>query len=119
MKPSCPGWFYMDGNGISDSYSKLLASRSAPLKQTLLREWHDDRVVPWAHFIPVQGMEELPELVSYLTLTGSGQRRAREIAEQGREWFASAFSDVDTSIYRSRLMLELARLQDDEMAAVI
>ena len=40
--------FDMDGNGISGRRCyKLLASRSTPLKQTILREWHDDRLVPW------------------------------------------------------------------------
>ncbi len=112
--------FDMDGNGISGRYYKLLASKSAPLKQTLLREWHDDRLVPWVHFIPVsQGIEELPEIVSYLTLSESGRQRAREIAEQGREWSARALRDVDASVYLYRLMLELGRLQNSDRAALI
>ncbi|KAJ4392545.1 hypothetical protein N0V85_006961, partial [Neurospora sp. IMI 360204] len=44
--------FDLDGNGISGRYYKLLASNSAVLKQTLLREWHDDRLVPWVHYFP-------------------------------------------------------------------
>ncbi|KAH6991866.1 hypothetical protein EDB82DRAFT_544712 [Fusarium venenatum] len=91
--------FDIDGNGISGRFYKLLASKSMPLKQTLLREWHDDRLVPWLHYVPVsQSMEELPELVSFLTLTKSGQRIAKEIAMNGREW----------------LLLEMARLQNTE-----
>lgn len=105
--------FDMDGNGISGRFYKLLASRSLPLKQTLLREWHDERLVPWIHYVPVsQGLEELPELVSHLTLTKAGQDGARLIAEQGRAWHAQAFREVDRTIYMYRLMLELARLQD-------
>ena len=105
--------FDIDGNGISGRYYKLLASKSVPLKQTLFQEWHDDRLIPWVHYVPVsQGMEELPELVFYLTSTKTGQERAREIAEQGREWFSKAFRDVDLQIYTYRLLLELARLQD-------
>lgn len=110
--------FDLDGNGISGRYYKLLASKSVPLKQTLLREWHDDRLMPWVHYIPVsQSMEELPELVSYLTSTEVGQKIAREIAEQGREWFSKAFRDVDLTIYTYRLLLELARLQDPNRPA--
>ncbi|KAI0451263.1 hypothetical protein F5B21DRAFT_487786 [Xylaria acuta] len=110
--------FDLDGNGISGRYYKLLASKSAPLKQTLFREWHDDRLIPWVHYIPVsQSMEELPELVFYLTSTESGQERAREIAEQGREWFSKAFREVDIVIYVYRLLLELARLQDPDRPA--
>ncbi|PSN64710.1 glycosyltransferase family 90 protein [Corynespora cassiicola Philippines] len=111
--------FDTDGNGISGRYYQLLASKSVPLKQTLLREWHDDRLVPWVHYIPVsQNMEELPELVSHLSFNEEGQKRAKEIADQGREWFQKAFREVDLSIYMYRLLLELARLQDPERAAI-
>jgi len=105
--------FDIDGNGISGRYYQLLASKSAPLKQTLFREWHDDRLMPWVHYIPVsQSMEELPELVQYLLLNKKGQAIAKEVAEQGRDWFGKAFRQVDMSIYMYRLLLELARLQD-------
>ncbi|KAL7952051.1 glycosyltransferase family 90 protein [Trichoderma barbatum] len=110
--------FDLDGNGISGRYYKLLASKSAPMKQTLLREWHDDRLVPWIHYIPVsQSMEELPELVFYLTSTEAGQQRAREIAEQGRDWFFKALREKDMAVYMYRLLLELARLQDPSREA--
>ncbi|KAH7121458.1 hypothetical protein EDB81DRAFT_813991 [Dactylonectria macrodidyma] len=105
--------FDLDGNGISGRYYKLLASKSTPLKQTVLREWHDERLVPWVHYVPVsQSLKEVPELVSYLTSTAAGQQRAKEIAEQGRVWFSKAFREVDMTIYVYRLLLELARLQD-------
>lgn len=105
--------FDMDGNGISGRYYNFLASRSAPLKRTLLHEWHDDRLIPWLHYFPVsQGMEELPELVSHLTSTEAGREVAKHVAEQGREWFTKAFREVDRTIYVYRLLLELARLQD-------
>ena len=110
--------FDLDGNGISGRYYKLLASQSVPLKQTLLREWHDDRLVPWVHYIPIsQSMEELPELVSYLVWSKSGQERARKIAEQGKNWFSKAMREVDMSLYMSRMLLELARLQDPSRLA--
>ncbi|KAI0401663.1 hypothetical protein F4802DRAFT_600824 [Xylaria palmicola] len=112
--------FDLDGNGISGRFYKLLASRSAPLKQSLIREWHDERLAPWVHYVPVsQGMGELPELVLYLTSTESGRARAREIAEQGQQWFAQAFREVDYVIYMYRLFLELARLQDPNRPAWI
>ncbi|KAK1672167.1 hypothetical protein BDP55DRAFT_558846 [Colletotrichum godetiae] len=105
--------FDLDGNGISGRYQKLLASNSMPLKQTLLREWHDERLVPWTHYVPVSlGMEELPELIAYFTTTDSGQERARTIAMQGREWHSRSLREVDFAIYNYRLLLELARLQD-------
>jgi hypothetical protein len=105
--------FDIDGNGISGRYYKLLASWSVPMKQTLLREWHDDRLIPWLHYIPIsQAMDELPDLVSYLTVTRSGQRIAKQIAENGRDWHGRALRDVDLGIYTYRLLLEMIRLQD-------
>ncbi|KAG6000942.1 hypothetical protein E4U21_004866 [Claviceps maximensis] len=110
----------MDGNGISGRYYKLLASQSAPMKQTLFREWHDDRLVPWVHYIPVSpGMEEVAEMTFFFTSTRTGRQRARWIAEQGRRWSAQALREVDVSIYLYRLLLELARLQDVDRGPLI
>ncbi|KHN96537.1 glycosyltransferase family 90 protein [Metarhizium album ARSEF 1941] len=110
--------FDLDGNGISGRWYRLLASGSAPLKQTLLREWHDDRLVPWVHYVPVsQGMDELPELVAFLTSSPRGEQLARRIAGQGAEWFRQALRREDMSVYLYRLLLELARLQDPERPA--
>ncbi|KAF5552546.1 glycosyltransferase family 90 [Fusarium napiforme] len=107
--------FDIDGNGISGRYYKLLASKSVPLKQTLFQEWHDDRLIPWLHYVPIsQSMEELPELVFYLTSTASGKEVARRIAERGRQWHARAFREVDIGLYIYRLLLEMARLQDPQ-----
>ncbi|KAI1295198.1 hypothetical protein F5Y03DRAFT_309886 [Xylaria venustula] len=110
--------FDVDGNGISGRYYKLLASRSLPLKQTIIREWHDERLLPWVHYIPVsQSLEELPELVFYLTSTENGQKRAKEIAENGHRWYSQALREIDVVIYMYRLFLELQRLQDPERPA--
>jgi len=110
--------FDLDGNGISGRYYKLLSSNSLPLKQTILREWHDERLMPWVHYIPVsQSLEELPELVTFLTSTERGQRLAEGIANQGREWMGKAVREVDMAVYSYRLLLELARLQDPERKA--
>lgn len=104
--------FDLDGNGISGRFYSLLASKSAVMKQTLLREWHDDRLKPWVHYIPVsQSMEELPETVRFFT-SKKGQEKAREIAENGHDWFSKSLRPVDLTIYLYRLLLEMARLQD-------
>ncbi|VTT56011.1 unnamed protein product [Fusarium fujikuroi] len=110
--------FDIDGNGISGRYYKLLASMSVPIKQTLFLEWHDDRLIPWLHYVPVsQSMEELPELVFYLTSNPSGKEVARQIARQGRQWHTRAFREVDMGLYVYRLLLEMARLQDPQRKA--
>lgn len=111
--------FDLDGNGISGRYYKLLSSNSLPLKQTLFREWHDERLMPWVHYVPVgQSLEELPELVSYLTSTEAGQKVAEEIAQRGKDWMSKAVREVDMTIYTYRLILEIARLQDPARKAI-
>ena len=103
----------IDGQASTDRYYKLLSSGSAVLKQTLMREWHDDRLIPWLHYVPVSlGMEELPEIVRYLTEEDEGRLIARKIADQGREWWLRALRNEDMALYMYRLLLEWARLID-------
>ncbi|AEO71791.1 glycosyltransferase family 90 protein [Thermothielavioides terrestris NRRL 8126] len=111
--------FDLDGNGISGRFHKLLASRSLVLKQTLLREWHDDRLAPWLHYVPVSvGMAELPEVVRWLVETERGRAAARELGRAGAEWAARAVREVDVKLYVWRLVLELARLVDEGRGAL-
>lgn len=44
----------IDGNGFSGRYLAFLRSTSLPIKATLFSEWHDSRLVPWYHFVPMQ-----------------------------------------------------------------
>ena len=105
--------FDIDGNSFSGRYYTLLRSRSVVLKQTVFREWHDERLIPWVHFVPVSlSMEELPEIMRYLTHDETGRRIAKNIADAGREWHARVLRREDFTIYLYRLMLELARIMD-------
>ncbi|KLU86010.1 hypothetical protein MAPG_05029 [Magnaporthiopsis poae ATCC 64411] len=108
----------VDGNSYSGRFYRMLASHSCPLKATIFREWHDDRLVPWLHYVPVsQSLKELPELVRFLTGTGRGNEIARAIAEAGREWYDRAVAPVHQGLYLYRLMLELAWLMDESRPA--
>jgi len=110
--------FDVDGNSYSGRFYRFLASRSVPLKMSIFREWHDERLVPWLHYIPVsQSLGEVPELMRFLATTAEGQRISRRIAEAGREWYFRALTPVHQGIYLYRLMLELAWLQDDARVA--
>lgn len=103
----------LDGNGHSGRYYQLLGSRSLPLKQTVLKEWHDDRLVAWSHYVPVTlGLEDLPEIVRFFTEEEKGRLLAERLAEMGRIWHARALRPVDMAVYLYRLILEIARLQD-------
>lgn len=107
--------FDLDGNGISGRFLKLLASRTAVLKQTVLREWHDERLRAWVHYVPVSGgMGEVAEVVGWLLGTVKGGEKAREIGEGGAEWVGKGVREVDVRVYLWRLVLELARVGDLE-----
>ena len=110
--------FDLDGNGHSGRFYRLLNSRSLPLKQTVFREWHDERLQQWQHYVPISlGMEELPEVVRYLAEEEEGRELAASLAEKGRQWSLRALRPIDQVIYLYRLMLELSRLQDPNRPA--
>jgi hypothetical protein len=110
--------FDLDGNSFSGRYYSLLGSRSCVFKQTLFREWHDDRLIPWVHYVPVSiGMEELPEIMRYFGTTEEGQAVAERIANNGREWQQKVLRSQDFGVYWYRLILEYSRLIDDRRPA--
>lgn len=111
--------FDLDGNGHSGRYYRLLESTSLPLKQTVFREWHDERLQPWLHYVPISlEMQELPEVVRYFVEEEEGQELARELAEKGREWVGSALTPEEMVVYLYRVILEVARLQDVERRVI-
>lgn len=105
----------IDGNAFSGRFYAFLQSRSLVLKQALFREWHEDRIVPWVHYIPLRlnGTDHL-EVMRFLTQEEEGQRLAREIAEESREWVGRSLRKVDMQAWMFRLLLEYARLVDDQ-----
>lgn len=104
--------FDLDGNSFSGRFYTLLQSKSVVLKQTVLQEWHDERLIPWVHYVPISmGMQELPEVMRFLT-TERGEKLAKRIAENSREAHATMLRKEDMTVYLYRLMLELARIMD-------
>ncbi|EST08105.1 Lipopolysaccharide-modifying protein [Kalmanozyma brasiliensis GHG001] len=101
----------IDGNSMSCRFYRLLDSNSLVFKQTIYVEWHDDRIVPWLHYVPVsKGMEELPILLDYFTNDPTGQALGEMIANTSRDWSNSALRKIDLSVYTYRQMLELAHI---------
>ncbi|KAI7929924.1 hypothetical protein M9X92_001042 [Pyricularia oryzae] len=108
----------VNGNSFSGRFYRRLASRGVPLKINIFREWHDDRLRAWVHYVPFSvSMEEMPELMRVLTSTATGQRISRSIAEARREWHQLAVSPQHQGIYLYRLMLEMTRVRDGRREA--
>ena len=107
--------FDVDGMGRTERYYRLLGSRSTVFKQTMHQEWHDDRLIPWAHYVPVSlSMSELPETMRFLMQTEKGQKISKSIADQGRQWQQTALREKDMELAFLRTMLEYGRLYSED-----
>ncbi|KAI7363114.1 glycosyltransferase family 90 protein [Hortaea werneckii] len=114
----------IDGNSFSGRYRGFLGSTSLPIKATIYDEWHDSRLVPWVHFVPMDNtfgdlygiMEFFVGYVSRDGQEGVGGRDevAKKIALRGKEWAERVLRREDMQVYVFRLLLEYARVCDDE-----
>ncbi|EPS39268.1 hypothetical protein H072_6956 [Dactylellina haptotyla CBS 200.50] len=107
----------LDGNGYSGRYYRLLQSNCLVFKQTLFEQWHDDRLVPWVHYVPVSmGMEELESAIDYFANDPRGKIFGERIAMDGQKWAKKVLRSVDMTIYTYRLLLEYAALFNEPNA---
>ncbi|KAG8170307.1 hypothetical protein KVR01_001052 [Diaporthe batatas] len=105
----------VDGNSFSARYRGLLLSTSLPLKSTVYAEWHDDRLQPWLHFAPMDNtLQDLYGILDYFTRDDRGDAAARVIAETGKAWGESVLRREDMLLYVWRLLLEFARVCDED-----
>lgn len=104
-----------DGNSFSARFRGFLRSTSVPLKATIYAEWHDDRLTPWAHFIPLDNtfQDLYPILEFFGDRNGDGDYAARVIAESGQLWASQVLRREDMKLYVWRLLLEWARVCDE------
>jgi Glycosyl transferase family 90 len=114
----------IDGNSFSGRYRAFLLSTSLPIKATIYREWHDSRLLAWKHFIPMDNrFTDYYGILEYFRgfegLDGSEavpghDEAARKIAYDGRDWAKKVLRKEDMQIYVFRLLLEYARICDDD-----
>ncbi|PHH87565.1 hypothetical protein CDD83_8687 [Cordyceps sp. RAO-2017] len=103
----------IDGNSFSGRYRAFLLSTSLPLKATIYAEWHDDRLFPWVHFVPMDNsFMDVYALMDYF-LRGH-DAEARKIAADGKSWAEAVLRREDMKLYVWRLLLEYARVVDDD-----
>ncbi|TKX18955.1 hypothetical protein C1H76_8844 [Elsinoe australis] len=105
----------VDGNAFSGRFYAFLKSKSLPVKMSVFREWHQEWIKPWVHFVPLSlRAEEGLEIVRYLSAEEEGRRTAERLAEQGRMWAEKTLRNEDFEVWFFRLLLEYARVIDDE-----
>jgi hypothetical protein len=111
----------IDGNSFSGRYRGFLMSTSLPIKATIFREWHDSRLVPWKHFVPMDNrfMDFWGIMEYFLGYDGKDikveghDKEAEKIATAGQEWANKVLRPEDMQIYVFRVLLEYARVTDD------
>lgn len=105
----------MDGNTFSGRYYRLLKSNVAVLKHTVFKEWHDGRLVPWVHYIPLSAeAEELGEIMRFLVEDEEGRAIGQSIASQGRDWARKTLRKEDLEVAFVRVLMEYARIMSDD-----
>ncbi|KAK4976516.1 hypothetical protein LTR66_010855 [Elasticomyces elasticus] len=109
----------MDGNAFSGRFYAFLKSHSMVFKMAVFREWHEEWVRPWVHYIPLslRGDDAL-EAVRYFSGEAEGRVQAVRMAEAGREWANKALRNEDFEVWFFRLLLEYARVIDDERETI-
>lgn len=107
----------IDGNSFSGRYRALLLSTSLPIKATVYKEWHDSRLIPWAHFVPMDSLYmDIYGIMSYFIGSEGHEGHdedAEKIAMNGKRWAEQVLRREDMQIYVFRVLLEYARLSDD------
>jgi hypothetical protein len=107
----------IDGNSFSGRYLGFLRSTSLTIKSTLWKEWHDSRLVPWKHFVPMDNRySDFYGIMEYfIGYDGRGghDNAAEKIATESKEWAEKVLRKEDMQVYVLRLLLEYARLLDD------
>ncbi|KAI0484033.1 lipopolysaccharide-modifying protein [Xylariaceae sp. FL0804] len=101
----------VDGNSYSARWRGFLLSTSCPLKATVYAEWHDDRLVPWRHFVPFDNtFMDIYAVMDYFL--GGHDAQAQRIAVAGHDWAQKVLRREDMVLYVWRLLLEYARALD-------
>lgn len=104
----------MDGGTYSERFYAFLRSQSVVFKLTFFREWHENVLFPWLHYVPLnKDATEIPELIRFFEKDPAGQAIAKNIGLGGQQWALRSLRNEDMEVYFFRLMLEYARVQDD------
>ncbi|KAK5132395.1 hypothetical protein LTR08_009125 [Meristemomyces frigidus] len=97
----------IDGNAFSGRFYAFLRSRSLTFKMAVFREWHEEWIVPWVHYIPLSLRgEEVLETVRYLSAEEEGKAQAVRMSEASREWAGKLLRKEDFEVWFFRVLLE-------------
>ncbi|KAJ5551430.1 CAZyme family GT90 [Penicillium sp. DV-2018c] len=97
----------IDGNAFSGRFHAFLHSNSFVYKIAIFREWHDEWLKPWVHYVPLSLKgNEYVESMRYFTSEEEGKKLAPQIASQGQRWAQQILRNEDLEVWFFRLLLE-------------
>jgi len=97
----------IDGNAFSGRFYAFLKSHSLTFKMAVFREWHEEWIKPWVHYIPLSLKgEEALEVVRYVSAEEEGKQQAVKMAASSREWAHKVLRNEDFEAWFFRLLLE-------------
>lgn len=109
----------IDGNAFSGRFYAFLRSRSMVYKLAIFREWHEEWLKPWVHFIPLSLRgDEWVEAVRWFAGEATGKKEAERMALQGRDWANKVLRNEDLEVWFFRLLLEYVKLTVTPLFAV-
>ncbi|KAG0648289.1 Beta-1, partial [Hyphodiscus hymeniophilus] len=109
----------VDGNAFSGRFYAFLQSKSLVYKMAIFREWHEEWLKPWVHYIPLSLKgDEWVEAVRWFAGETVGKKEAERLAVQGREWAGKVLRNDDLEVWFFRLLLEYGRLVDDDRETI-
>lgn len=97
----------IDGNAFSGRYYAFLHSNSLVMKLALFREWHDEWIKPWVHYVPLSMHgDEYLEIIRYFDGDSEGKKLGPRLAQQGKSWASTSLRNDDLEVWFFRLLLE-------------
>lgn len=104
----------VDGHSFSGRWHAFLQSKSLGIKSTIFREWHDSRLFPWRHFVPLDNRyDDIYSILTYFIGFGSPSSSSdnsdmayvqrhdfegRKLGRQGREWASKVLRREDLEV---------------------
>lgn len=104
----------LDGNAFSGRFYAFLKSHSLTYKMAVFREWHDDWIAPWVHYVPL-GLEgtEWVEAVRWLSGGGDEALQKKVADEKAAAALAMAASAAE-SMKPARVKRSIGRWDEEE-----
>ena len=105
----------IDGNAFSGRFYAFLKSRSLTFKMAVFREWHEEWLRPWLHYVPLTlNGAEYVEVLRFFEKEEEGKTQAVKLAIESQEWADKMLRHEDFEVWFFRLLLEYGRIVDDD-----